>query len=85
MSFFKGSPEDADHWDNEKLDNGGSDSDYDSNSIRTPLLRWRVCIPLLKTLSLSLILFVNLKYGASFLQFSGSKKMYANFCKNIGV
>ncbi|KAL4632299.1 hypothetical protein ACB092_04G039600 [Castanea dentata] len=41
MSFFKGSPEDADHWDNEKLGIGGSDSDYNSNSIRTPLLRWR--------------------------------------------
>lgn len=41
MSFFKGSPKDADHWDNEKLDNGESDPDYDSNSIRTPLLRWR--------------------------------------------
>ncbi|XP_030937572.1 uncharacterized protein LOC115962840 [Quercus lobata] len=35
--------EDVDYWDNEKLDNMGSDSDYDSNSIRAPLLhRWRL-------------------------------------------
>ena len=75
----------------------GSDSDYDSNSIRASLLyRWRVRIPILNThthtlslslsLSLSLfILFVNLKYGASSLQFNGSKFFLANFCKYIGV
>nr|XP_023883309.1 uncharacterized protein LOC111995625 isoform X2 [Quercus suber] len=40
-SFFS-LQKDADYWDNEKLDNMGSDSDYDSNSIRASLLhRWR--------------------------------------------
>ena len=31
------------------------------------------------------ILIVNLKYGASSLQFNGSKNIYANICKYIGV
>ena len=53
--------EDADHWDNEKLDNMGTDSDYDSNSIRASLLRrWRVRIPIKHTLSLSLSLSLSL-------------------------
>ena len=62
ISFFS-IPEDADHWDDEKLDNGGSDSNYDSNSLRAPLLLWWVRIPLLKTLSLSLSL--SLSYDLS--------------------
>ena len=67
ISFFS-IPEDADHWDDEKLDNGGSDSNYDSNSLRAPLLRWRVHIPLLKTLSLSLSLSYDLSIQAVILK-----------------
>ncbi len=72
MSSFEGL---ADHFDCENLDDGGSDSEHDSNNIRVPLLRWKVRIRLL----ISLSLFVKLKHVASSLQFNGSKKFYANF------